>query len=204
MAKTKQKRGTVGFKRIYFTNRDAAFIENAVINGKSLAEIAEYFDVVEETLRKNLSITANAELKEKYRTAVAKLVSDTTQSAKKIAEGYNYIEKEYKSVLKPMAKEYFDSHSAELAQLIENKDFTGFYALILDGMVDFDASDVKIYEKYAKPDLGAVRDILRSHNPEIWDLDAKHKAIPTTKIVVKIENEPQRKREVKADYMVEA
>lgn len=202
MAKT--KREAVGFKRIYFTNRDIAFVENAVINGKSLAEIADYFDVVEETFRKNLSVTANAELKERYRNAVAKLVSDTTQAAKKIAEGYNYIEKEYKSALLPLSEQFFNDNLDNFKVHLENKDFNAFIALIMNGMVSGEAQDVKIYEKYAKPDIGAVRDILRSHNPEIWDLDAKHKAIPSTKIVVKVENEPQRKREIKATYEVEA
>lgn len=192
------------FKRIYFTNRDAAFIENAVINGKTLAEIAEYFDVAEATLQKNLSLTANKDLKERYRVAKAKLISDTTQSAKRIAEGYTYTEKEYKSALKPMSEDYFNANLDKFKQILENKDFNEFVKVILDGMIDSEASDVKIMEKYAKPDLGAVRDILRAHNSEVWDLDAKHKAIPTTKIVVKVENEPQRKREVKPDYVVEA
>lgn len=202
--KTKVEKRETGFKRIYFTNRDAAFIESSVINGKSLSEIADYFDVVEATLKKNLSITANAELKERYRNAVAKLVSDTTQAVKKIAEGYNYVEKEYKSALLPLSEQFFNDNTDKFITLLQNKDYNGFLSLVFEGMIDKEANEVKVYEKYAKPDIAAARDILRSHNPEIWDLDAKHKAIPTTKIVVKVENQPQRKRELKADYTVEA
>ena len=74
---------------------------------------------------------------------------------------------------------------------------------MLEGIINEEAKEVKIYEKYAKPDINAIRDILRSYNPDLWDLEAKHRAIPQTKIVVKIENEPTRAKSIPATYVID-
>lgn len=56
--------------------------------------------------------------------------------------------------------------------------------------------DVKVLEKYEKPDFRAAQKILEAHQPEIWDLDSRRKAIPQLHIVAKVEGEPQRMKKL--------
>jgi hypothetical protein len=201
MAKNKP---VVGVKRIYFTERDARIIETMVLNGKDIDDIARVFDVATATLQKNLNFETNHPLRERYRNAVANVTADATLSLKKIADGYTFTEKETKYALKPLAEPYFLENKGELAKKLENNDYDGFVRLILDGMIDLDSGEVKVNDKYEKPDFRAVSKILEAHEGNIWDLDAKHKAIPIKKIIVNVGNEPQRKREIPAVFTVEA
>jgi len=194
-----------GTRRVlYFTDKDARAIPAHVINGMTLEQIAEIYDVSPDTFKYNLSRSGNEKLKEAYRIAVAQAVADSTTNMRRLAEGFEYTESEWKASLDASNYEnLLKDHKDTLLALIESGNVESFASFIVEKLFT-NITDLKVYKKYAKPDLGANRDILKSLSNETWDLEGKHKKIAQTKIIVKVEGEPQRKREVKADYVVEA
>lgn len=191
-------------KQILFIDTEIKMIEMLVISGLSSDEIAEKaFGCAKSTFLWNLSRACNKKAKEVYDKAIAKVIGDATSSLKKIADGYGYIEKEYKQILKPIAKEFFEGNREEISDAALNKSVDEFMSLILNGMVGEIDGSVKITEKYEKPDFRAAQKILEAHRPELWDLDGRRKAIPSLHIIAKVEGEPQRQKKVESNYTVE-
>ena len=202
--KKKHEVSTNNRKRLYFTSKDERIIPALVINGMNMAQIAEVYGCSEATFKYNLGITGNEKLKEAYRTAVAQVLADTTITYKKLAEGYEYIEREWKATLDSSNYEnLLKDHKDTLISMINDGNVEVFANFLADKLFT-NITDIKVSQKYAKPDLGAVRDITRAHNAETWDLEGKHKKITQTKYVVTIGGEPQRRREIKPDFVVEA
>lgn len=190
------------YRKIELNEKDAALMEQMVYNGKTLAEIADYYNVTEKSLQYNL--TQYPEVRKRYRQAVNNLLTKASQSLEKTAAGYTYYEKEFKSLLKEPSKEFIKENKEDLIKMLEKDNIDGFISIILQNVIDLEnTKDVKVYERYSKPDLGAIRDILRTHASEVWDLEAKHKVIPQMKIVVKVEDEPKYKKEIKPDFVIE-
>lgn len=189
---------------ISFIDSEVKMIEMLVISGYTPSEIADkVFGCVEKTFLWNLARECNKKAREVYDRAMAKVVSDATASLKKIADGYGYTEKEFKQFLQPMAEEYFEENRTKISELAVNGKSNEFMSFILNGMLGEIDGVVKITEKYEKPDFRAAQKILEAHRPDMWDLEGKRKAIPTSHIIVKIEGEPQRQRKVEANYVVE-
>lgn len=179
-------------------------IEMLVISGYSPAEIAEKaFNCAEKTFLWNLARDCNKNAREVYQKAQAKVIADATASLKKIADGYGFIEKEYKQILQPIAVEFFENNRQKISETALSGNVDSFMSLIIEGMIGDIKGFVKITEKYEKPDFRAAQKILEAHRPEIWDLEGKRKAIPQLHIIAKVEGEPQRHKKVEATYTVE-
>lgn len=192
-------------KVITFFESEGKMIEMLTISGWSPKQIAEdVFGVVEATFIWNMNREQNKKTRDLFDKAKARVIADATQSLKKISDGYSYLEKEYKQKLKPIAKEYFESHRIEFSELALKGSFDHFMSFVIEGMLGELEGNVKITEKYEKPDARAVFRILEAHQPEVWDLDGKRKQIPQLHIVAKVENEPQRQKKIVANYTVEA
>lgn len=192
-----------GYPIIDFTPARIRYLKSMVLNGLSLDQIGDYFGTTEKGLLANLSKTGNERVKEAFRNAIAEVTAKAEISLEKMAEGYTYFEREYKKSTKPMAKEWFDENIDKLKTAVIAENFELFWSLVIQSMLSEEDFDVKVYEKFEKPDFRAAQKILDARSGNIWDLDAKHKSIPQTKIVVTVVGEPKRKKEIPADVVIE-
>ena len=64
----------------------------------------------------------------------------------------------------------------------------------------------KVREKQIPPDFRANQLILQAQAGDTWDIEAKNKKIPNTKIIVTLNGgtTAQKKKEIPADYVREA
>lgn len=193
-------------EKLTFTEKDKDLLRSLVINttGDPLEAVANHYGFAVNTVKAALHKTGNEVYRDIFYNAKAQVTSANVKSLLKIAEGYYYTETETKYALKPMAEDYFNENILKIIDLCQKADFEGFTSLILEGMIDIESGEVKKTEKYEKPDQRAIKMGLETLESSTWDLEAKHKAIPVKKIVVTVQGEPQRKREVKADFVVEA
>lgn len=193
-------------EKLVFTEADKDLLKSLVINttGDPLEAVANHYGYAPATVKAALHKTGNELYRDIFYNAKAQVTSANVKSLLKIAEGYYYTETETKYALKPMAEEFFNNNKIKLGKFLEAGDFDTFVGLILEGMIDIESGEVKKNEKYEKPDQRAIKMGLEVLESSTWDLEAKHKAIPVKKIIVTVGGEPQRKREVKADFVVEA
>lgn len=197
--------GTATYKQLNLKEKDGKWLALSKLNGIPLGIIAEQvYACSEKTLIKNLSQLSNHAIRQIYRTAELEAMNNAVDSLKRQSEGYTYVEKEYKNVLKPLAEEFLIENKEKFIHLFEINDFKSILSLFVEGMQSQGMTDMKIYEKFAKPDRNASLDLLKVLNEDKWDLDGKHKKIEQTKIVVHVEGMPQRRKQVEADYIVES
>lgn len=195
----------MAYKEIGFTEAEVSMAEALILNGYTEEQISEVFGVSKKSWENNLRY--NPEVKKRLRTAVDKVLGDTVSNLKKLSDGFVITEKEFVAKFDLDYKK-LELHKERLIRLLEMGDWKSFLNVLLVFIVpgEVDGATVKVRQKEMPPDLRANTLILQAHKGETWDVEAKKKRIPQTKIIVSLNGNKAKEiktPQVKADYTIE-
>ena len=176
------------------------FIRSLYLNGFSDKDIA---DQVGCSLKTYLfRVKQQPGIKEVFDAAKEDAISKATKALEKIAEGYYEDELTYGSEIKQSRE--LDALIKELASLVppRHQDKIDKYLEKAEELLD-EGAIVKKVRKWYPPNKDAINKILDAHRGEIWDAEARRKAIPQVKLNVTLNNKQLRARtRLEPDYEV--
>jgi len=156
------------------TKSEIEYIESAVLEGLDLVDIAHKLSLSKtalESIIKSEKVSKEVQVVTRYVTAKA------TNNLRIIADGFKQLVKSFKSNI-DISK--IKEHKNELANYLKSDEYEKFIFTLLN--CDSLENQVAVEEKYYPPDRNANIKLLEVFNPELWDMEAKHKRIPATKI----------------------
>ena len=204
---TLAKRGYKGsFANKEWSEPEVRLVENAILNGRTVQEcFADFFGISDNTtVQRNL--VRNPEISERFRLARQKAVSESISNLRRLANGMTLLEKEYSIPIDEKVEEAITKAAPKLSEALRHRQIADFFRMLLDVMPLLDKYLVKVRQKEVAPDFRANQLILQAQASETWDIEAKNKKIPNTKIIVTLNGgtTTQRKKEIPADYVREA
>lgn len=192
-------------KKVEWTPELVKAIETLYENGYTEEFIRKNIIDISNEGWKRLFWYGNDWVKQRFNSIKERVVAKATDNLKKLADGFTVLEKTFVVPFKP---EGLKENKERLILALQDERFEDFQIILL-GLAKVDSKDadkIKVLEKEIPPDYRANQLLLQAHNPDVWDLEAKNKKIPQTKIIVKLEDKDIKQlknRELKPDYIVE-
>lgn len=192
-------------KKVEWTPELVRSIETLYENGYTEEFIRKNIIDISNEGWKRLFWYGNDWVKQRFNSVKERVVAKATDNLKKLADGFTVLEKTF---VVPFKVEGLKENKERLLAALQDERFEDFQIILLGlAKVDIkDADKIKVLEKEIPPDYRANQLLLQAHNPDVWDLEAKNKKIPQTKIVVQLEGKDVkqlRDKSIKADYIVE-
>jgi len=192
-----------------FTEAEARMIESAIMNGMTPEEMwRTFYNVGGQTVAQ--ALTRQSWLKKRVKTAVENAKNKATDGMRRLGEGVTVCEREYVVPLqKGISEDALREHKERLMYCLKDGNFDDFWTILLRLVTTKEEFLVKIREKELPPDYRANELILRAYAGDTWDIEARNKKIPNTKIIVTLQGDDAKKvlggkkKELKADYVVE-
>lgn len=201
------KRGYKGsFANKEWSEPEVRLVENAILNGRTVQEcFADFFGISDNTtVQRNL--VRNPEISERFRLARQKAVSESISNLRRLADGMTLLEREYLIPIDERVEAAIEQNAARLSEALRHRKISEFFTVLLNAMPLFEKYLVKVRQKEVAPDFRAIQLMLQAQANETWDIEAKNKKIPNTKIIVTLNggNATQKNKEIPADYVREA
>lgn len=178
------------------TAEEFDIVESMLVNGTPLSDIAKYMGVTQESMLK--AIKMKSQYFGRYLTAINGLVANSTSNLKKLANGFYYTERTYKSSI----NEHLVRKSKDrIIELLKQDKIKEALEVIFQSSIG--ENDIVVTEKYSAPDRVANTRLLEVFAPNLWDVESKRKQIPSKKIIVTVNGHKVTKpREVQSvDYV---
>lgn len=189
-----------------WTEPEIRLIENAILNGKTPQEcFSEFYGVNhKDTIQRNLG--KYPEINERFRLARERAIAESVTNLRELARGMTLLEREYSIPIDERVEAAIEQNASRLSEALRYRRISEFFTVLLSAMPLFEKYLVKVREKQIPPDFRANQLILQAQAGDTWDIEAKNKKIPNTKIIVTLNGgtTAQKKKEIPADYVREA
>lgn len=161
------------------TSEEFDIIESMLVNGTPLVDIAKYLGATQESLLK--AIKSDSKYLGRYLSAINGIIAHSTSNLKKLANGFYYTERSYKSNID---FELVKSHKELIIELLQKDKIKEALEILFQDSVG--ENDILVSEKYASPDRVANTRLLEVFAPQLWDVESKRKQIPSKRIIVTV------------------